>query len=494
MRTNLLRLRLSHKFVGLALLSLAGIWVVFVSVVPHFIEAAYQGRSLEIFNRLISGQEFHAPEHYVHLVQRLLLRLSLYTMILCVVIMLPANIRMSVVSILATVLVLELGFRLYGAYMDRKYPGDRIAYEEKFYQNHPYLGWTMKSHLMTYMVDRKEQLRVPIATNALGLRDTAFAFEKPEDVKRILLLGDSVAVGLRVTQDELIDRQLEHLLANHGTYEVINAGTAGYGTDQSYIYLKEEGQKFKPDVVIYIFVPNDLQNNTTIHRPYAQYGKAYFTIDKDGQLQFNGYPVPEKFSPHDQWLMSDEQTENFYNREYNMKKAELDNGQKYTLIDGIINDLLKFRLVRWVGDNLETIIRKNTLWEHFWIEKGILDPELGTGIVWNEYHARPPAVERFQWDLVQKLIQNMAQSAEAIGARFLVYEFSSNGDEKEPTRLKKVCKEIGVDYHNSFKKFYDISQGQDVLSIPNDGHWNARGHKMAANSIYKYLGERNWIN
>ena len=43
--------------------------------------------------------------------------------------------------------------------------------------------------------------------------------------------------------------------------EVINAGVGAYGTVQEYLYLREEGLRFDPDLVLLMFYANDLVDN-----------------------------------------------------------------------------------------------------------------------------------------------------------------------------------------------------------------------------------------
>jgi hypothetical protein len=74
---------------------------------------------------------------------------------------------------------------------------------------------------------------------------------------------------------------------------VINAGTRGWGTDQSLLFLQDEGVRYQPDLVVYLWCVNDLYDNATIHRPYRRYGKPWMVPAEDGTVTVRGIPVPD---------------------------------------------------------------------------------------------------------------------------------------------------------------------------------------------------------
>lgn len=104
-----------------------------------------------------------------------------------------------------------------------------------------------------------------MTTNSLGLRaDREISFQLPENTRRVLALGDSYTFGFGVEGDETYPAFLEKLLNTNpvGRYkfQVINAGFAsGAATDSQYLYLREIGHKFSPEVVTLGFcLANDL--------------------------------------------------------------------------------------------------------------------------------------------------------------------------------------------------------------------------------------------
>jgi lysophospholipase L1-like esterase len=85
---------------------------------------------------------------------------------------------------------------------------------------------------------------------------------KPAGEVRILNLGDSVVMGWNVPQEETYGKHLERELnqRDDGThYEVINAGTPGWGTADERNFLLQEGLGYQPDVVVLeITLVNDI--------------------------------------------------------------------------------------------------------------------------------------------------------------------------------------------------------------------------------------------
>ena len=99
-----------------------------------------------------------------------------------------------------------------------------------------------------------------VITNKYGFRnEKEIKYEKPDDLHRIILLGDSFVAGYRTDQSQTIGKVLENELnKNIGKkFEVLIAGSEHPGQYQQYINL--HAFKFKPNMVIVgITLGNDI--------------------------------------------------------------------------------------------------------------------------------------------------------------------------------------------------------------------------------------------
>jgi tetratricopeptide (TPR) repeat protein len=135
----------------------------------------------------------------------------------------------------------------------------------------PILGFELKANCRS---DNPDFIQTYERTNSHGQRDRERTLEKPDGVRRVLLLGDSVVEGYGLRESETISRQLEDLYVN-GTTEVLNFGVSAYCTRAEIELLEVKGLRFDPDVVVLVFVENDFDNfnreafplGQTIERP-----------------------------------------------------------------------------------------------------------------------------------------------------------------------------------------------------------------------------------
>jgi len=100
-----------------------------------------------------------------------------------------------------------------------------------------------------------------IETNSMGIRAKDYKIDKPTNTYRILVLGDSVAYGVSLNQEEVFSAILEDKLNSDKDsirYEVINAAVPGYNISQEYIAFVNKWKIYKPDLVLVGFCINDL--------------------------------------------------------------------------------------------------------------------------------------------------------------------------------------------------------------------------------------------
>lgn len=120
-----------------------------------------------------------------------------------------------------------------------------------------------------------------VTINADGYRGRRVPRERDTDATRIVIVGDSIAFGLDVSDDETY----ASLLDSRPNLEVVNLAVQGYGPGQSLLRLEREGMAYDPDVVILAFcVSNDFADAMLPTFLYdGVHPKPYFTVD-DGLL------------------------------------------------------------------------------------------------------------------------------------------------------------------------------------------------------------------
>ena len=146
------------------------------------------------------------------------------------------------------------------------YAWELVASRRMVWQQHtePGAGYTlMEPH------SRYEWQNIPVEINSRGLRGSEIAYEKPPNTFRILNVGDSIAMGWGVREEETYSRQLEQLLNQQATgnihYEVINAGVPGWNLENELAYLQAEGLKYQPDLILLdLTIVNDIYGKSAL--------------------------------------------------------------------------------------------------------------------------------------------------------------------------------------------------------------------------------------
>lgn len=118
----------------------------------------------------------------------------------------------------------------------------------------------------TYTDRFKRTLPYKVTVNNLGFRGAKdYPLQKPSGTFRILCLGDSYTFGAYVDDNQTWPAQLESVLHEkhpERALEVINAGVSGFTIVDELDFVKEQGLRLDPDLVVVAFVLNDLADLT----------------------------------------------------------------------------------------------------------------------------------------------------------------------------------------------------------------------------------------
>ncbi len=190
-------------------------------------------------------------------------------------------------------LVLELGLRIVLAGRG----GDEDGAAQQYLEFDEHLGW--RKHPDAQAFFRRKEYVQSIRINSLGQRDPERVYDKAPGTFRILALGDSYLEGYTVPLESTATQVLESRLSRpECVVQVLNCGTAGYATDQEYLFFKTEGWRYEPDIVTLFFYYNDIA--PTLRENYYGRAKPQFVVE-DGPLRLKrealGNPGPPKVLP-----------------------------------------------------------------------------------------------------------------------------------------------------------------------------------------------------
>lgn len=184
------------------------------------------------------------------------------------------NTLILVLSLLFIFSAFEIGTRiLYKEYRFTNFLGEEGAFlrNRSPAEYHSKLGWIPK---IGTFVESKTMITI--------LEDGIRANGKKAVItlnELILAIGDSFTFGGNMSDSETWPSILEEL---SGT-RVINGGVFGYGIDQSFLRMKMLAKKYKPNIIIFSFIPDDISRCELSNRLAK---KPYFDV-LDGKLILN---------------------------------------------------------------------------------------------------------------------------------------------------------------------------------------------------------------
>ncbi len=162
-------------------------------------------------------------------------------------------------------------------------------------------GWSLRP--FSRGTSHRTGYKIAYRINSQGLRDDETPYEKPENVFRIVLMGDSNTFGYGVPIEKHFSVLLEGYFRN---VEVINMGVSGFGVDQELLFLREEGFRYQPDIVM-AYVPH-YADNRHLHTKRFGREKPRFTFETGQLVLINSpvkddAPIPEMLKPLHYWCI-----------------------------------------------------------------------------------------------------------------------------------------------------------------------------------------------
>jgi hypothetical protein len=330
-----------------------------------------------------------------------------------------------------------------------------------------------------------------VKINSDGLRDVEHTKEKPADVYRIAVLGDSYTearqVNIEKTFWSVMGTEMQSCPSLNGKkLEVINFGVSGFGTAQELLMMPHVWEYF-PDLVLLAFTTgNDVRNNS-----YALEGNAdkpYFYLtqgEMTGDFSFRDRPnylsQTSFLSSFGQWMVSHSRILQVAYRAYSVSRSQPAPVAQVTASSSS-SSAPATRGAELGLDDEVYVPPKTPTWEDAWL-------------------------------ITELLLRAMNDDVTGHGAQFVVATLS-NGIQVDPDPVVRqaYAKSLGVNdllipdrriasvgLENSFMVILlapvlqDAAQNSKTYmhgfenATMGEGHWNQNGHREAGQYLAKIL-------
>jgi len=313
--------------------------------------------------------------------------------------------------------------------LSRLYEPDYLVSTRGLHVFSPTYGWTPRKGT-SVVVDGKQ-----VSFSARGNRGRELSVPKAGNRRRLIVLGDSIAFGLDVSDEETFTHLLD--VRDNGI-EAGNLAVQGYGSGQELLVLLREGLRYDPDVVLLAFcLSNDFADAVL---PVALY---------DGRT-----PRPRFHLVGDRLVLDDS----------NLRLA----GPR--------------RVLQWLGD-----------YSHLFNRGSALGPgaEPPAGPHWRERRHEALRDEDDVLRLTLALIRRMDAVSRERGAAFLVAvfptEFAWRGKSRLSAALISSLQTDGIGVVDMAARFRALGLSFDAVAFDPIGHLNPVGHSVASDIIEREI-------
>lgn len=271
---------------------------------------------------------------------------------------------------------------------------------------------------------------VPFRTNELGFRDDPIR-PKTEGMFRILCVGDSVTFGTGVRNDQTFPNVLEARLKSltmDRDIDVINAGVSAYNARNIRGLMGRYMGEFKPELVVYTFVENDLDDSLSS-------GPGGWLMEYDPTQAPDAAFMKGSFAPT--WLA----------------RYRVANNQMPGLFGRAYENLF-----------------------------GAPVPDVAPPLLLGDH-----AESRARWDNFKTELTRMRDLARGQGAQFVLYFFATrNHCEPLYLRVEQICRELEVPFASTLPIF-DRRTYVAEHSLGYDPHCNPAALVLMADRLQTFL-------
>jgi hypothetical protein len=283
-------------------------------------------------------------------------------------------------------------------------------------------GWEPR-HGSSVVIDGKR-----VSFNSLGYRGRELALPKAADRTRVIILGDSIAFGLDVSDEETFTHLLD---ARDNGIEAANLAVQGYGPDQELIVLLDKGLRLDPDVVVLAFcLGNDLAEAIL---PVALY---------DGRT-----PKPRFQLVEDRLVLDDS----------NLRRTA------------------RQRVEQWLSD-----------YSHLYNRVAALDPRSGSppAAPWREMKREALRDQEYALELNLAIVRRMSAACRERGITLILAAFpNATFYETKPSLAKRFLDSVhaeGVTVVDMADRFAALGQPFAAVTLDGVGHLSPLGHAITS--------------
>lgn len=366
-------------------------------------------------------------------------------------------------------ILLEYGLATY--YYSNEHEISKITFD-------PILGWRLRPGTYSIKPDHAFP-KHDVYINQFGIRNRDIATVTKDDVRRVVVLGDSFTFAMKIPIDHTFPALLERFLDRTGSHEVINAGVPGYGTAQEMLLMKQlADKKLIGNVYLLMIFPNDILDNLrlsygSLEETTAQPG---FVLEENGKLRLKYFPKKE-YAAH---LVAPRRL-----------------GAKFVtpaVISNRIKTYLQTRpdLVNFLNDlGFEVKLPRMPGFINGWYRENILH----AGIPLTKALIKEIREEAYknQAILLASLIPSPIQLYPDVYGPILRSTFPNNKlvedyftDPTRPQRLiAKICDELKIPFLDLQPIL--LTNNDEGVFIPADGHFSKDGHAIVAEHLAGFI-------
>ncbi len=352
---------------------------------------------------------------------------------------------------------------------------------DRFWAPDAKLGTKLVAGKRGWWTQEEREFTTPVQINADGRRDLERPVHKPPGTYRVLLLGDSFIEAMQVALEQTFARRLEAALNRPGgpPVEVISMGVSGYGTASQYLWYRDEGRAYGPDVVLLSFYPgNDVRNNSPTLEPTLR--PVY---DADGTLLRVASAGRAGGGDGTRGWLASSAAYTYFRKLVITRQPAL--AERLATV-GLLDQAAVRPLPMVDGVPVD-----------YWVSAG--EPPPGWGDA---------------WAYTERLLATLRDAVRADGARFAVMVVTAHeqiypGDWQQLLETYPAMQRVAWDLNGperhvlawceraavpcvQLSPAFLARRDQERLHFPYDGHWTAAGNALAAQTVANFLRAAAW--